>query len=321
MRVLVTGANGFIGKNLVHRLLETGVVAGKTILRLDLLDIRFDERQSSREAGRIVGSVSDPDVLRRALSGSPEVIFHLACIAGGAAEENYDLSLEVNLKGTLNLLDTLRARELCPTVVYTSSIGVYGKLPDIVDDDTPAAPNWTYGYHKLVGELLMADYARRGYVDSRTVRLPGIVVRPPANVGALSAFMSDIIRELSEGRPYSCPVSSQATAWWMSVQCCVDNLLHAAGIAADRLGERRQWMLPALRFSIGELVESLAQLYGPEVHKLITYSPRPEIEDRFGRLPLLRVPQSEAMGFRDDGSIANLVTKALAKNSHEVVAK
>lgn len=320
MKVLVTGANGFIGKALVHRLLSTGLIAGKHITHLTLLDIRFDNAPHAAGVTHIEGSVSDPDLLRRALADSPDYIFHLACIAGGAAEANYELGLEVNLKGTLNLLEVLRLREFSPIVVYTSSIGVYGSLPEIVTDDTPAAPTWTYGSHKLIGEIMMADYARRGWVDSRTVRLPGIVVRPPANVGALSAFMSDIIRELAAGRPYICPVSPGATAWWMSVECCVDNLLRAASIPPDTLSSRRCWMLPALRFSIGELVDSLVMTYGPKVNGLITYSPKPDIEQRFGKLPILHVPQSEAMGFKHDGSIAELVTRSLPQVSQLKVA-
>jgi len=319
MKVLVTGANGFIGKALVRRLIGTGTIADQSISRLDLLDVHFDVPLHQPGVAQIEGSVSDYDALRRALAGSPDYVFHLACIAGGAAEANYDLSLEVNLKGTLHLLETLRALQQSPILVYTSSIGVYGRLPELVSDDTPAAPTWTYGYHKFIGELLMADCARRSWVDSRTLRLPGIVVRPPANVGALSAFMSDIIRELAAGRPYSCPVSAEATAWWMSVECCVDNLLHAASIPAGRLGAQRCWMLPAMRFSIGELVDGLADEYGPAVRSLIKYSPNADIEERFGRLPKMHVPRAEETGFKHDGSIVALIKRALPQTSDRIL--
>jgi D-erythronate 2-dehydrogenase len=311
VRVLVTGANGFIGKALVRRLLENGSIGDQRITRLDLLDIRIDNELHGPGVRSFEGSICETETLDRALADFPKCIFHLACIPGGAAEANYDLSLAVNLKGTLQLLEALRKLRITPIVVFTSSIGVYGQLPELVTDDTPAMPTWTYGYHKLIGELLMADYARRGWVDSRIVRLPGIVVRPPANVGALSAFMSDIIRELAAGRPYCCPVSAGATAWWMSVECCVDNLLRAATIPASLIKADRRWMLPALRLSIGELVDELARLFGPQVYKLVQYSPHADIEERFGRLPMLRVPRAEETGFKHDGSIAALVTRAL----------
>ena len=282
--------------------------------------MRFDLPPSAPEVAFIQGSVSAPEILRQALADSPDYIFHLACVPGGAAEENYRLGLEVNLHGTLNLLEELRSRAYCPVVVYTSSIGIYGELPPSVEDNTPATPTWTYGTHKLIGELLMADYARLGWVDSRTVRLPAIVVRPPAKVGAISAFMSDIIRELAAGRPYTCPVSAKATAWWMSVECCIDNLIHAANLSPEIVSSRRRWMLPALRFSIGELVEALAEIYSPEVRRLIAYAPQPMVEERFGRLPPLHVPEAESAGFRHDENILSLVQRALKPELQDQVA-
>lgn len=320
MNVLITGANGFIGKRLARRLLNVGVLAGKRISRLTLLDVRFDEPAAASDIVFLQGSVSHPGILRQALSDSPDYIFHLACVPGGAAEENYQLGLDVNLHGTLNLLEELRSRSFRPVLVYTSSIGIYGELPSLVDDDTSAHPTWTYGTHKLIGELLMADYSRLGWVDSRTLRLPAIVVRPPAKVGAVSAFMSDVIRELAAGRPYTCPVSAKATAWWMSVECCIDNLLHAANLSQDIVASRRRWMLPSLRFSIGELVEALAERYGPEVHRLISYAPDRAIEERFGRLPALHLPQSESAGFRHDENILSLVQRAVDPELRNQVA-
>lgn len=315
VNILITGANGFIGKRLSARLLEAGTLAGKPIEQFSLLDVRFDEPSSAPEIKLIQGSISAPETLSEALSNSPSYIFHLACVPGGAAEENYGLGLEVNLRGTLNLLEELRARAYRPAVVYTSSIGIYGELPPIVEDETPAKPTWTYGTHKLIGELLMGDYSRRGWVDSRTVRLPAIVVRPPAKVGAISAFMSDIIRELAAGRTYISPVSADATAWWMSVECCIDNLLHAASLPSEVVSARRRWMLPALRFSIGELVEALAEVYGSKVRRLVSYAPVPEVEERFGRLPPLHAPLAEAAGFRHDGDIPALLQRALRPDS------
>ncbi len=320
MNVLITGANGFIGKRLARRLLSAGALAGKRISRITLLDVRFDEPPAASDVALLQGSVSHPEILRQALSDSPDYIFHLACVPGGAAEENYRLGLDVNFQGTLNLLEELRARAYCPVVVYTSSIGIYGELPTLVEDDTPATPTWTYGTHKLIGELLMADYSRLGWVDSRTVRLPAIVVRPPAKVGAISAFMSDVIRELAEGRPYTCPVSAKATAWWMSVECCIDNLLHAATLPREAVSSRRRWMLPSLRFSIGELVEALAERYGPGVRRLISYAPERLIEERFGCLPPLHVPQAESAGFRHDENILSLVQRALDPELRNQVA-
>jgi D-erythronate 2-dehydrogenase len=217
----------------------------------------------------------------------------------------------VNLEGTMLLLEFLRAQRNCPTLIYSSSIGVYGDLPSTVTDDTPAKPTWSYGTHKRIGELLMADYTRKGWLDARTLRFPGIVARPPDPSGALSAFLSDLIRTLAAGKKYECPVSAEAYSWWMSVQCCVDNMIHAALLASYGLSADRVWTLPPLRASISEVVDAVGRVYGVPARELVSYAPQPHIEERFGRLPEARFCASEALGFHHDGSVDALVRGAL----------
>jgi D-erythronate 2-dehydrogenase len=246
-----------------------------------------------------------------------DLIFHLACIAGGAAEERFDLGRQVNLESTMRLLELARRQATPPKIVFSSSIGVYGELPSLVTDDTPAQPTWSYGTHKLIGELLMSDYTRKGFVDARTLRFPGVVARPADPSGALSAFLSDLIREVAQGRRFELPVSPGAVSWWMSVGCCVDNVLHAATLPATGLGSERVWMLPPLRASIEEVVDGLERVYAVRARDLVTYAPRPEIEERFGRLPEARFERSEAMGFHNDGTVDAMVRRALAQGVEE----
>ena len=124
-----------------------------------------------------------------------------------------------------------------------------------VNDTTPLRPQLTYGAQKLLGEILLGDFSRRGWMDGRAIRLPGIVARPPQRTGQLSAFMSDIIRELAAGRSYACPVAADSTTWLMSVQCIVDNLLHAAMLPVAACNDTRVWTLPALHTSMAALVQ------------------------------------------------------------------
>src|SRR5690606_4018669 len=145
-----------------------------------------------------------------------------AAVPGGAAEADYALGRRVNLETTLGLFETLACQgRRPPTVVYSSTIAVYGsELPDRVTPETPLNPPLTYGAHKLACEVLLADFSRRGLLDGRSVRLPGIVARPRAPSGLASAFMSDILHALAAGDRFTCPVSAQATAWWMSARRC-----------------------------------------------------------------------------------------------------
>jgi nucleoside-diphosphate-sugar epimerase len=273
--------------------------------------IRFDAPPVDSRVRIVKANVADRITLPRVFDAPFDIIFHLACIAGGLAEQNFELGKQVNLDGTIRRLDLAREQAKHPVLIYSSSIGVYGQLPSNVTDDTPAKPTWSYGTHKLIGELLMADYSRKGWVDARTQRFPGIVARPPDPSGALSAFLSDLIRSLSEGKGFVCPVSPEANSWWMSVQCCIDNMVHAALLPASGLSLERVWPLPPLRASIAEVVDAVGPVYGVPARELVSYAPQPEIEERFGRLPEARFRASEALGFHHDGSVDAMVRGAL----------
>jgi nucleoside-diphosphate-sugar epimerase len=319
MNLLITGANGFIGKALAARLLRADRPAPtglRAVNRVTLVDLSFDGAEFPG-AHLISGSIADQGLLARAFVAPVDVIFHLASIPGGMSEQHYELAREVNLEATLELLERARdqsAKRGKPvSFVFASSIAALGSpLPARVDDTTPLCPKLTYGAHKVIGEVLAADFNRRGWIDARCVRLPGIVARPPQRTGQLSAFLSDIIRELAEGRSFACPVSANSTSWLMSVHCIVDNLLHAAGITPEQKGGRCVWTLPALCPSMTELVGAIAAVYGEDRLERVTFSSNPGLEANFGRYPPLFTPAADAAGFRHDGDLPTLVRRALA---------
>ena len=318
MNILITGANGFVGRHLVRRLLRTGRIdAGQApFSRLTLVDLGADDSVDDARVRLVRGSIADDAVLRAAFSGRVDHVFHLASVPGGAAEKSFALGLDVNLRATLAMLELLRDQPAPPArFTFASTIAVYGApMPAVVDDDTPMRPGLSYGAHKLVDEILIKDYSRRGWIDGRIVRLPGIVARPTEPSGLLSAFMSDIFWKLRAGEPFTCPVSADAVAWWMSVGCCVDNLLHAAGLEAKQVEARRDWTLPVLRLRIAELVDALARRYGEDRPGLVSYAPNDGLEQAFGRFPPLDAGAAEAIGFRHDGDVDRLVANAYARD-------
>jgi nucleoside-diphosphate-sugar epimerase len=311
MRVMITGAAGFLGRLLVQRLLDKGQLRGQPLEALVLLDRQLEGFPSDPRLRLLAGSIAEPTLLRRALADGVDVVFHLVSVPGGAAEEHYALGRQVNLLATLELLDQLRNAARPPVLVYASSVAVYGaQLPARMDEQWMPRPALSYGAHKVMVETQLNDLARRGEVDGRALRLPGIVARPREPNGLRSAFMSDLMHALAAGENYCCPVSPQATAWWMSARCCVDNLLHAAEL--QNPGPQRVWQLPVLHLAMDQVVEALAEAFGDDRRALVSYQPNVDLEALFGRYPPLRTPQSRALGFHHDGSAQTLVRNALS---------
>lgn len=311
VRVLITGANGFLGQGLVKRLLAQGQLRGQPIATLRLLDMNLDAAPSDARVRLHIGSLTDPALLRRVLADGIDVVFHLVGIPGGEAERQYELGYEVNLQATLQLLQQLRNRARPPVLVFASSVAVYGAdLPARLDESAVPAPQSSYGAHKRMVEIALSDLARRGEVDGRALRLPAIVARSGPGCGLCSAFMSELLRRVAAGQPYQCPVSPAATAWWMSARCCVDNLVCAAELTLPT-DAPRVWQLPVLHLSIAQVMNALAERFGDGCRALVSYHPDAQLEARLGRQPPLKTPQARALGLRHDGSVSALVRRAL----------
>ncbi|MGI4855585.1 MAG: NAD-dependent epimerase/dehydratase family protein [Janthinobacterium lividum] len=321
MNIVITGAHGFVGQALTKRLLAgAGPREWRDLTRLTLVDLDFAATVSAPASHvpdarirHVSGSIADPAVVKAALEGPVDVVFHLASIPGGAAEKDYALGRRINLDATLDLLEGLRVQPRPPRVVFASSVAVYGEqLPARMDEATLPAPALTYGAHKLIAEALVADASRLGWIDGCSLRLPGVVARPPGPSGLMSAFMSELFWALRDGRAIELPVSEHAVAWWISVGRCAENLLHAATLDSHALNARRSYAMPVLRLTMAEVVEALARRFGAPRRALVSYRPDARIERLFGAYPPFDTPHALAIGLRHDGDADALVEHALA---------
>lgn len=300
MHMIITGAGGFVGR-------EVAKLARAAGYQLTLADMRLPQLAPGDDALRIEGDLTDPTVRARVVARPADIVIHLAGLLGGAAEADPKASRRVNLDATMDFIEAVAAHGDRPRVVYASTIAVFGApLPVLVDDYTPTVPSMTYGAHKLMVEVALSDMTRRGQVDAISLRLPGVLARPPGPSGLKSAFMSEVFYSLLGRRPLTVPVSADATFWATSVRRCALNLLHGAKVDADVLPPGRALTLPALRLRFGDVVEAIARRTGADA-ALVDYAPEEAVEAQFGRLPPLEAPAAQLAGFAHDGDAETFV--------------
>ncbi len=302
MKVVVTGAGGFVGRELIARLLARGDEV-----------VGLDSHGGGIPAGAraVVGDLGVSAVRAAALTDGLDALVHLATVPGGAAEADPAASRRINIDAMYDLLQEASAAQPGLRVIYASSIAVLGDpLPAQVDDATPISPKMIYGGHKAMMEHAVAMFSNRGAIDGVTIRLPGILARPKGPSGMKSAFMSDLFHALKAGERFTCPVSADGTIWAQSVARCADNFVHALGLNTTLLPQTRAVTLPAQRIAMGDLATEIARQCGVDAG-LVEYRADPALEAAFAANPPLLTLAAEHAGFAHDGDLATLVASAL----------
>ena len=300
MRLTVTGADGFIGRAVVRKLITEGVPP---------YDLLLVDRAFAKEttAHRLVGDLTDERILTAAMARC-DALLHLAALPGGAAQADPRLSRRINVDVPMRLIERMEGRRL----ILAGSIAVLGGAPaGPVDDMSPPRPDSVYGTHKAMVELAFGDAVRRGAAAGALLRLPGVVARPASAGGFGSAWMSDIFHAARTGRPTRLPVGRGATSWLASVEVTARNLVHAL-CAGFTVAE--PVTLPALRARIGDLTDYLSQRFG---YDGFTHEEDPVVRRMFGTYPPLSTPLAERLGFARDNDLPALVDAVLDGMSDE----
>jgi len=318
MKILIIGAAGMVGAKLTKRLADEGQLNGKTITAIHGFDVVEASMPSSGSISfsASAGDIADQATVEKLVADKPDVIFHLAAIVSGEAEVEFDKGYAINMDGTRYLLEAIRAQgdDYCPRLVFTSSIAVFGApFPDKIEDDFFLTPLTSYGAQKAIGELLLADYSRKGFVDGVGIRLPTITVRPGKPNKAASGFFSGIIREPLAGQEAILPVSTDVRHWVASPAAAVGFLMHAATMETAKLGARRNLTMPGLSITVGEMIEALKRVAGEKTASLIRHEPDEAIIRIVDGWPRnFDASRAEEVGFKADADFDSIIRAHIA---------
>lgn len=279
MTIIITGGAGFLGQMLTRALLDareagTAPITFERIVSVDLAPTPLEGEYVSS----LVGDLSDPDFARLAVGDDVTAVYHLAAVLSGGSAQDFDLAARVNIDGTRNLLEAVRATGNQSRFIFTSSLAVFsGHMPARVPAHWAAQPDSTYGAFKAVGELLVNEYSRKGFVDARICRLPTISVRPGKPNSAASSFASGIIREPLAGIPAENPVPKETRMWLSSPATVVKNLVHALSLTPEQLGAWRVLNVPGISVTVADMLSALETVAGTKVRSLVTDAPDPAV--------------------------------------------
>lgn len=309
MRVVITGGAGFLGTLLARRLLAGPV---DELVLVDLVTPGVTDPRVRPIVGELATVLPElPDA---------DLVCHLAAVVSGAAEADFDLGMRTNVDGTRALLDRLRGQRTPPVLVFASSLAVFGSDPALgpigtVDDDTLPRPQSSYGSQKFIGEQLVADYTRKGFVRGRSVRLMTVSVRPGRPNAAASSFLSGIVREPLAGQRASCPVPPDTPVALSSPRRTLDGIVRAATVTDSTWGSRTAMNLPALSTTPREMAAALDRVAGPDTSALIDWTDDPAIGAIVRSWPSrLVTPRAEALGLTAETSYDDIVREYVASH-------
>jgi nucleoside-diphosphate-sugar epimerase len=311
-KILIIGGGGMIGQKLAHRLADEGWQGQPA--EVTLYDVGFPPNCATASR-RIVGNLSENGAATGLAATRPDIVFQLAAIVSGEAEEDFDKGWQVNMFAGWALLEALRGEHDAsggtyrPRVVFSSSIAVFGApFPDKIGDDFLTAPLTSYGAQKAICELMLSDFSRKGFVDGVSIRLPTICVRPGKANKAASSFFSSIIREPLNGRKVILPVADTVRHTHASPKSAVGFLSHAATLDTALLDGRLSLNMPGVSCTVAEQIEALGEIAGAGTVALINPVADPDIAKIVGGWPQdFDSVRARALGFQSETSFRDII--------------
>ena len=314
MRIVITGGAGFLGSRLARAILASGRLtdargAARPVREIVLVDVAAARDIGDARVSGVSGDLADPALIERVLGSEIDTVFHLAAVVSGQAEADFEIGMRVNLDATRLLLEGCRSLAAPPKFVFASSLAVFGgTLSDPVEDDAPLTPQSSYGVQKAVGELLVYDMTRKGFIDGRSLRLPTVTVRPGKPNKAASSFASGIVREPLSAVDAVCPVSPETRMWVTSPRAVIANLIVGHEAPPSAFALTRSINVPGLSISVGEMVAALRRVAGDAVADRVKWRYDAAIDRIVSTWPARFAPKlGQALGMRGDADFDSIV--------------
>lgn len=334
MHIVITGGSGFVGARLARTLLALGNLAlngasAQKITQVTLTDQAAppDDLKADARVRFVAGDLNNLLNADQLLSADVSVVFHLAAAVSGECEADFDLGMRSNYEAVRALLEACRALKTKPVFVFASSLAVFGKVPGfpmpaLIEDDTLPTPQSSYGTQKLIGEQLVADFGRKGFITGRNVRLMTVSVRAGKPNGAASGFLSGMVREPLAGVKAACPVPAATLIALSSPARTIEGIIRAAEVSSEAWGPLTAINLPALCTSVGEMAAALERVAGTAATDLLDWTPDPAILKLVDTWPgVVASKRANALGLQADTSFEAIIRDYIAENPAAVKLK
>ena len=335
MQIVITGGAGFLGVRLARTLLAQASLslagaAPVVISKITLVDRAAPPADLTADprvaviTGDLNALLEEKDAKTPVIIAQTAIIFHLAAAVSGECEADFDLGMRSNFRATLNLLENCRALKTQPMVVFASSLAVFGHsaelpCPPVIEDTTLPTPQTSYGIQKLIGEQLVADFTRKGFIRGRNTRLMTVSVRPGRPNGAASSFFSGMIREPLAGVKGACPVSPDTEVALSSPSLTIKGIIRAAESTDQAWGPRVGLNLPALTCTTGEMAAALERVAGKAVADLIDWTPDATIRTIVATWPArINAQRAKGLGLLPEPDFETLIREYIRENTDAV---
>ncbi len=285
-KVLITGALGQIGSELTvaYRKIygSENVVAS---------DIRKGSDDFMRQGPFYILDIKDIATFEKIIEQEKiDTIIHLAAILSGVGEKKPALAWDINMNGTLNVLN-LSVKHNIKQVFIPSSIAVWGPdCPKVAPQDSSLRPTTMYGVTKVSGEVLADYYFTKYGLDVRGVRFPGIISSETMPGGGTTDYAVDIYYQAVKNNKYTCFVKEDTRLPMMYMPDCIKSIIDLLNTPLEQLKHHNAFNLGAMSFTVRDLAESIKKYrpgfeisYEPDFRQAIADSWPNDVDDSAAR--------------------------------------